>query len=463
MKIYNTLTKKKEEFKTVNKDVVNMYVCGPTVYNYIHIGNARPFLFFDVVRKYFEYKGYKVNYAQNITDVEDKLINQSIKEGKSVSEIANKYIKAFYEDLAALNIAKVNYQPRATQYISKMVALIKKLEDKGIAYEVGGDVFYGIEQFSDYGKLSKKNFDKLKSGARVKKNTAKKHPADFTLWKKNKPDEPKWQSPWGNGRPGWHTECVVMSRSILGETFDIHGGGVDLIFPHHENEIAQAEADTGKPLANYWMHNGYLNVEGEKMSKSLDNFFLVRDVLKHYRPEAIRYFFLSKHYRSPIDFNEKIIKESQKAVDNLYSGFRDIEYLHHINEKPNFSNKQKALKTKFMQAMDDDFNTAKALAIIFEINKEIKNRNNQRRERINYAHLMNELGQVLGFFSDIASKLSAKTDDLSEDLIALLIKYREKLRAEKNWQLADQIRNDLEKIGIILKDTPEGTEWRQKH
>lgn len=431
-----------------------MYVCGPTVYNYFHIGNARTFLFFDVVRRYFEYRNFEVTFVKNITDIDDKLIEQSIAEKVPVSEIAKKYIDAYYEDISALEIRKPTYQSKATEYLKEMIALIKELEEKGFAYEKNGDVYFSVEKSKDYGKLSGRKLEDLKAGARVEENPNKKNPADFTLWKKAKPGEPKWKSPWGNGRPGWHTECVVMSRKFLGETFDIHGGAVDLIFPHHENEIAQAEAVSNKPLANYWMHGGFLNISGEKMSKSLDNFFLTRDVLKKYNAEAIRFFFLSKHYRSPIDFNENIIKESSQAVKNLYNSLKEIDYLSFIDEKPDYSENQNELKDQFIAAMDDDFNTAKAIAVLFEIAK-----NTRSSKDINFTHLLVELGRVLGFFSNLKEKLKTNLDDISEELILLLIRYRSQFKKDKNWEMADKIRNDLKEMGITLKDTPTGTNW----
>ena len=463
MKIYNTMTRKKEEFKTIEKNTVKMYVCGPTVYNYFHIGNARPFLFFDVVRRYFEYAGYKVIYTQNMTDIDDKLIEQSKKENIPVSKIAEKYIKAFYEDTAALDIKKVDHQPKATEFIGEMIKLIRELEEKGYAYQSGGDVYFSVSKVKDYGKLSGKKLDELRAGARVEENVQKQHPADFTLWKKAKPGEPKWKSPWGEGRPGWHTECVVMSRHYLGETFDIHGGGSDLVFPHHENEIAQAEAVSGKPLANYWMHNGYLNIEGEKMSKSLNNFFTARDILKKYDAEAIRYFFLSKHYRSPIDFNENIIKESSQAVKNFYAALSEIDFLSFKDEKPAYDESQKELIAKFKAAMEDDFNTAKAIAVLFEISKAIKNvQKYNEKQRKQFALLLVELGKVLGFFSSLEEKLQNNLDNISKDLIELMLKYRTMFKKEKNWEKADLIRDDLKKLGIEIKDTPEGSIWEIK-
>ncbi|MDD3282347.1 MAG: cysteine--tRNA ligase, partial [Candidatus Cloacimonetes bacterium] len=333
MKLYNTKSRSKEEFIPLQEGKLKLYACGPTVYNFFHIGNARAFIFFDVVRRYFEYLGYSVTYVQNITDIDDKIIDQAIAENKDFSKIADKYTTAFLKDCRSLGIKSPTHQPRATETMPQIIELIQTLETKGNAYEVDGDVYFDTASLPEYGYLSGKQIDDQMVGARVAENTAKRHPADFTLWKKSKPGEPFWQSPWGNGRPGWHTECVVMSQHYLGETFDIHGGGIDLVFPHHENENAQAMALTGKPLARYWMHNGFLNVDGEKMSKSLKNFFTTRDILKEYDAEAIRHFFLSKHYRSPIDFTRELIEESHKAIQNFYKALKDhkVQSLHEVN------------------------------------------------------------------------------------------------------------------------------------
>ena len=460
MRIYNTMTRKKEEFIPIEPGKVKMYDCGPTVYNYFHIGNARNLLVFDVIRRYFQFKGFKVTYVQNITDIDDKIIAQSIAEDISTEEVTAKYITAFMEDLDKLDILKPDFQPKATQYIGKMIAFIRSLEEKGMAYESDGDVYFAVEKFKDYGKLSGRKLQDLRVGVRIEENTQKRSPFDFTLWKKAKPGEPKWQSPWGEGRPGWHTECVVMSRDLLGDTFDIHAGGNDLVFPHHENEIAQGETETGHPFVNYWLHNGFLNIEGEKMSKSAGNFFLARDILQKYSADAIRYFFLSKHYRSPIDFNEEIIKQSQSAVNNLYNTLKDIDYLN-FEDQPQYTALQEKLKAQFIEVMDDDFNTARALAIIFEAAKETKNTDLCLSDRTAYARLIVELGGVLGFFRNLKEKLT-KSENYSAKtagLIDMLIKYRQEFKKTKNWEWADRIRNDLTDLNIKLKDTPDGTEW----
>ena len=434
-----------------------MYVCGPTVYNYFHIGNARPFLFFDVVRRYFEYKKYIVTYAQNITDVDDKIIKKANDENVDYKQITQKYIKAFKEDCKRLGIKKPDYQPKATDYIEKMINFISDLIEKKHAYENNGDVYFAVESIDDYGSLSGRKLSDMKIGARIKKNENKKNPADFTLWKKAKKDEPSWDSPWGKGRPGWHTECVVMSLDLLGSGFDIHAGGNDLIFPHHENEIAQAKAQTGKNMAKFWMHNGFINVEGEKMSKSLNNFFLTRDVLKNYSAETIRFFFLSKHYRSPIDFNEKLIKEAETAITGLYNSISSIPDLE-LSSIPNtFEENEEEIS--FSNAMDDDFNTAHALSVIFNLNKQVKNEKLKMKTRRQKARLLIKLGKVLGFFDNIQLKLG-QNNDLQDDLIELLINYRTNFKQEKNWEMADKIRADLRGLGVELRDAPEKTTWK---
>lgn len=459
MQIYNQLKRRKEEFKPIKPGQVKLYACGPTVYSYFHIGNARAFVTFDVLRRYLEFRGYKVDYVQNITDIDDKIIAQSIDEGIPFSEIAAKYSRAFVEDSTALGIKTPTHQPKATDVIEDIIAAIAAQIEKGYAYEAQGDVYFDTSALPEYGTLSGKKVEDQMAGARVEENLRKRNPADFTLWKASKPGEPVWPSPWGEGRPGWHTECVVMSRKYLGETFDIHGGGIDLIFPHHENELAQALALSGKPLANYWMHNGFLNIDGEKMSKSLKNFFTARDILKEYSAEAIRFFFLSKHYRSPIDFSREIIEESERAVANFYSALKCVDYKG-ITAIPDDS--CNSYKEAFIQAMDDDLNTAKALAVLFELAHQAKNTQLPQPQREQAALLLVQLGQVLGFFQDLASKLCDSLPNLSRQLIELLVHYRDQARANKDWALSDRIRDDLAALGIELKDTPEGCAWNLK-
>ena len=459
MLIYNTATHKKETFVPIEEGKVKLYACGPTVYDFFHIGNARAFLFFDVMRRYFEYKGYDVTYVQNITDIEDKIIARSIEEGIPYDQFASKYADAFLQDSKALGIKPPHHQPRATEFMAEIIALIEELIKRGYAYEVEGDVYFDTAKLPEYGSLSGKRIEDQKVGARVAENVLKRNPTDFTLWKRSKPNEPIWQSPWGEGRPGWHSECVVMSQHYLGETFDIHGGGVDLVFPHHENELAQARAISGKPLANYWVHNGFLNIEGEKMSKSLDNFFTARDILKQHRAEAIRFFFLSKHYRSPIDFNREIIEESERAVGNFRQSLKDIDFLA-LDEVFEPNDQLQKLEAEFQAAMDDDFNSAKAIAVLFEINGLIRNRQLPLEERQDAARMLVKLGRVLGFFQNLEE--AETLPDQSKQLIELIIKYRAQARADKNWALSDEIRADLAALGIELKDTPTGAEWSYK-
>ena len=462
MLLYNTQTRKKEEFIPIKPGKVSLYACGPTVYNYFHIGNARPFIFFDVVQRYFTYRGFEVTYAQNITDIDDKIIAQANEEGVSFTEVADKYSTAFLQDCAALGIRRPTHQPRATEVMEEIIAYIDALVKHGYAYEANGDVYFDTASLASYGALSGKKTEEQLAGARVAENMLKRNPSDFTLWKKSKAGEPVWQSPWGEGRPGWHTECVVMSQKYLGESFDIHGGGIDLVFPHHENELAQATAISGKPLANYWMHNGFLNIDGEKMSKSLKNFFTARDILAEYDAEAIRFFFLSKHYRSPIDFTRELIEEADRAVHNLYSALKAVDYLAHRSEALEMDEVLTGLESEFVAGMDDDFNTAKAIAVLFELAKRARNATLSYAERLSSALLMVKLGDILGFFSNVEAKLSRKIVDLSAELVELIISYRNKARESKDWAMSDQIRNDLGKLGIEVKDSPGGSTWSMK-
>jgi len=460
--LYNSQTRKKEEFIPLVPGRVSLYACGPTVYNYFHIGNARAFMFFDVVRRYFEFKGYDVTYVQNITDIEDKIIAQSIDEGISFELVTDKYTQAFLDDYRALGIKAPTVQPRATHVMKDIIDYIEALVKGGHAYEANGDVYFDTLSLKSYGSLSGKKPEDQKTGARVAENPYKRNPTDFTLWKNSKPGEPVWQSPWGEGRPGWHTECVVMSQKYLGETFDIHGGGIDLIFPHHENELAQAEALSGKPLANYWMHNGFLNIDGEKMSKSLRNFFTARDVLQEYDAEVIRFFFLSKHYRSPIDFTRELMEESKRALNNFYEALKSVNYLEALEDKhPDMGNLSAEIR-EFSAAMDDDFNSAKAIAILFDLAKRAKSSGLGLPDRLQAARTMVHLGSVLGFFQHLEDKLQKRQPDLSDALMELIINYRNEARANKNWAASDQIRNDLAKLGIEIKDTLQGCTWSQK-
>ena len=461
MKLYNTRSRTKEEFVPIKEGQLRLYACGPTVYNYFHIGNARAFLFFDVVRRYFEYIGYEVTYVQNITDIDDKIIEQATEENRDFQEVAQKYAAAFLEDCARLGIGAPTHQPRATHVMPEIIALINKLVETNHAYEANGDVYFATTSLPEYGQLSGKKIDEQKTGARVAENMSKRHPADFTLWKASKPNEPFWASPWGNGRPGWHTECVVMSQNYLGESFDIHGGGIDLVFPHHENENAQAMALSGKPLARYWMHNGFLNIDGEKMSKSLKNFFTARDILDEYDAEAIRFFFLSKHYRSPIDFTRELIVESDKAVDNFYKALESFEPVDLAEKKINCPDCLR-FEEDFRASMDDDFNTARAIAILFDLARLAKNSKSSPENRLDAARMLLKLGKVLGFFQHPETRLCKQMPDLSKALVDLILGYRTQARTEKNWAKSDQIRDDLKALGIEIKDGPTGSTWDQR-
>src|SRR6056297_965855 len=442
MKIYNSFTRQKDEFVPINDTVVNMYVCGPTVYNFFHIGNARPFLIFDAFRSYLEYKGYEVNYVQNFTDIDDKIIDKANEEGVTAEEISERYIKEYFKDADALGIKRATQHPKVSEYIPQIIAFVETLIDKGYAYVVDGNVYYSVEAFDDYGKLSKQDMESLRSGSRVQINVDKRNPLDFILWKNKKPGEPSWKSPWGEGRPGWHIECSVMSTSILGANFDIHAGGQDLIFPHHENEIAQSVAGTGEEYANYWMHNGYINIDNKKMSKSKGNFFTVRDILEKYDAEVIRFFILSAHYRSPVNFSEDLIISAKNGLDRLYNVKNNLTFLlENASEGPlDLENKNEldGYKKEFIEKMDDDFNTANGIAAIFELAKEINividHTTNQ--STIEYAlELFNELTGVL--------RIVTKSEDTDEAIDALIAK-RQKAREEKDYQLADQIRDELD-------------------
>lgn len=463
MRIYNTLTRKKEELIPVRDREVRMYVCGPTVYNYFHIGNARVFITFDTFRRYLKYRGYKVIYVQNFTDIDDKLIKRAKEEGVTVKEIAEKYIEEYFRDADALGIERADYHPRATENIPEIIEIIKTLQNKGYAYEVEGDVYYRARKFEDYGKLSHQNLEELEAGARVQVEERKEDPLDFTLWKRAKPGEPSWDSPWGKGRPGWHIECSAMALKYLGETIDIHAGGPDLIFPHHENEIAQSEGATGKPFAKYWMHVGYLNVNNEKMSKSLSNFFTAREIAARYDPEVIRFFMLSAHYRSPINFSPELLDQAGKALERLYNTIDNLAHLFKntddTEERPYFLKRLEELRDKFINAMDDDFNTADAISILFDISREINTVLNERSKKnhIDRAlNLLKELGGILGI-------LKKERDVILEKEIEALVKKREQARKEKDWATADSIREELKKKGIILEDTPAGVRWKREN
>jgi cysteinyl-tRNA synthetase len=464
MKIYNTLTKKKEEFVELTKGKVTMYVCGPTVYDFFHIGNGRTFVMTDIIRRYLEYKGYDVNYVMNLTDIDDKIIKRAKEENKDSIEIADKFIEEFKKDIEKLNVKPATIYPRATDYMAEMITLVKNLEKKGIAYNVDGDVFYNVQKFDGYGKLSGKRIDDLESGARVEINEKKKNPLDFTLWKRAKSGEPSWDSPWGKGRPGWHLECSVMSMNLLGKTIDIHAGGNDLIFPHHENEIAQSEACCTSRFVNYWVHLGFLNINQEKMSKSLGNFFTAREILVKYPPSAVRLLFVQTHYRSPLSFSKELLDSANKGLEKfknlaeLIENGIQLQYDNGINPEFDFDSYYK----RFEEVMDDDFNTPQGLAVIFDF---IKSFNSivSKSYSINTSFYLQgkefiekTADDVFGIFSFKAMK-SKNIYNLEKELIKILIDLRVNAKMEKNFQLADKIRSQLDNLGIILKDGKEGT------
>lgn len=503
LKVYNTLSKKKEQLVPAEEQQVKMYVCGPTTYNFIHLGNARALVIFDTIRRYLEYKGYRVTYVQNFTDIDDKIINRAREEGTDPFELAERYINEYFRDADALRVKRADVHPRATEHIDEMIQMVKVLVEKGFAYQVGGDVYFSVRKFKDYGKLSGRTLEEMLSGARVEVDERKQDPLDFVLWKAAKPGEPFWDSPWGPGRPGWHLECSVMSLKYLGEGFDIHGGGSDLIFPHHENEIAQAEAYTGSaPFARYWIHNGFVTVNQEKMSKSLGNFFIVRDLLQEWAPEILRYFLLSTHYRSPLDFSPESLKSARKGYNRLANtlellddaiGDREDSAVDRLSkEAEEFRGRVAACVAEFEAAMDDDFNTALAFAALYNMGREINSFINDRafvptpaaihvlvEARRHYQKLMDVLGLLPGerrelgaeykdMLQQIINSVREQVQDLlpeelpdnPSELLELLIKLRNEARGRKDYQLADELREALKKIGIILEDTPRGTRWR---
>ena len=466
LKLYNTLSRKVEEFVPLNPPNVGMYICGPTVYDYFHIGNARTFIMADIIRRYLEYKGYNVKFVMNLTDIDDKIINKSIEEKTSASEVAKRYSEAFFEDIQRLRIKPATMYPRATANIDEILGMIKTLIANGAAYNVDGNVFYDVSSFKQYGKLSGKKIDELEVGARVEVMEEKQNPLDFALWKKSKEGEPFWKSEWGNGRPGWHIECSAMSCKHLGETFDIHAGGNDLIFPHHENEIAQSEASNKKPFVKYWLHFGFLNINKEKMSKSLGNFFTAREVLAKYSAEAIRLFFSMAHYRGPVDFTAELLDAAEKGLEKLKNLHSTIDSAINKNKSggtiPEFD--FKVFESRFSDAMDDDFNSPQAVAVIFDFVKEV-NRIIAEKENIHsdfYVNvkefLANTAQNVLGIIS-FEEKVLKQDSLLENELIKLLIEIRLKAKLDKNFQLADEIRKKLETLGITLKDTKEGTDF----
>ena len=464
MKVYNTLSRKKEEFKPITPGKVKMYVCGPTVYNYFHIGNGRTFIVFDTVRRYLEYRGYEVDFVQNFTDIDDKMIKKANEENTTVKDVGDKFIKEYYKDADALNIERATVNPRATEYIQDVIDFVSELIEKGYAYEVDGDVYFSTKKFQGYGKLSGQNIEDLQAGARINVDERKRDPMDFAVWKAEKPGEPSWDCPWGKGRPGWHIECSCMARKILGETIDIHAGGMDLAFPHHENEIAQSEALTGVPFANYWLHSAYINVNNQKMSKSLNNFFTAREVLAEYDADVIRFFMLSAHYRIQINFSKELLDSAKASVERLYNAIGNLEnLLDEVSTEPMTDEEKEYLKSldkyrqKYIEKMDDDFNTADAITVLFELSKDL-NTNvtvNSSKELVTKAvELMRELGKPLGM-------LQKTTKGSLEDEVEALIEQRQQARKNRDFALADKIRDDLKARGIVLEDTPQGVRWKK--
>ncbi|MDW7649936.1 MAG: cysteine--tRNA ligase [Bacillota bacterium] len=467
MRVYNTVKRKKEEFIPVSGNKVGIYACGPTVYDYFHIGNARIFIVFDVIRRYLRWRGYDVTFVQNFTDIDDKMIKRANELGITVPELADRYIRAYFEDVEALGVEPADVHPKATEHITEMIELIQALTEKGMAYDVDGDVYFHTPAFKAYGELTNQPLDELISGARVDVDERKKHPLDFVLWKKQKPGEPAWDSPWGKGRPGWHIECSVMSTKYLGDTLDIHAGGPDLIFPHHENEKAQSEGATGKQFAKYWMHAGYLNINQEKMSKSLGNFMTVRDIRQKIAPEVVRFFMLSAHYRNPINYSADLLQQAQSGLErlnNVVYNLRDV--LDKLPEEDGVSNDAAerlaaldAFRDRFIEVMDDDFNTADGLAVLFDIAREtntyLKNANPSRTVVAKTLAFFEDVGSVLGFFAP-------KEDDALDARVNEMIEKRQAARKAKDWATADAIRDELQEMGIILEDTPQGIRWRKK-
>lgn len=477
MKLYNTMTNKIEEFKTIEENKVKMYVCGPTVYNYIHLGNARPIVVFDTLARYFKYRGMEVNYVQNFTDVDDKIINKSIEEGISASEISEKYIKCFFEDINRLNILESVKRPKVTENMAEIIEIIQKLIDNGFAYEKDGDVYFEVKKYKDYGKLSNQKIEELELGARIDVSDIKKNPVDFALWKKKKDGEPFWKSPWGQGRPGWHIECSAMAKKYLGDTFDIHGGGQDLVFPHHENEIAQSKCAYHGNFANYWLHNGFIQINGDKMSKSLGNFFLLREILEKFSGNVVRLFILSTHYRKPINFSFENMEDTKKALQNIVKSMNKFEDIveKYKNEKienvknSEFSQKIDEFDKKFEEAMDEDMNTPQALATIFdqirETNKFISTNENEFSTiyyeiKKSYDSLKKKIENVFGIALEAENAVKEEDGEnmeLTKKLIELLIKLRSEARSEKNFKLSDEIRDELKALGVEIKDNKDGS------
>ncbi|MBO8178413.1 MAG: cysteine--tRNA ligase [Bacillus sp. (in: Bacteria)] len=462
IQIYNTLTRRKEPFVPLEPGKVKMYVCGPTVYNYIHIGNARPAIVYDTVRRYLTFRGYDVQYVSNFTDVDDKLIRAANELGEDVPTIAERFIQAYFDDVTALGCQKADVHPRVTENMDTIIEFIEKLIEKGYAYESEGDVYFRTRKFEEYGKLSHQSIDELKVGARIEVGEKKEDALDFALWKAAKEGEIYWQSPWGKGRPGWHIECSAMARKYLGDTIDIHAGGQDLTFPHHENEIAQSEALTGKQFAKYWMHNGYINIDNEKMSKSLGNFVLVHDIIQKHDPQVLRFFMLSVHYRNPINYSEELLEHSKSALERLRTSYENLKHRKQsstnlADHEQQWLEKIQQLRKQFIQEMDDDFNTANAISVLFELSKQanyyLMEKNTMESVIDAFMNEFETLFHVLG--------LTLEQEQLLDEEIEQLIEKRNQARKERNFALADQIRDQLKEMNIILEDTPQGTRWKR--
>ncbi len=475
IQIYNTITGKKEKFEPLEPGKVGMYVCGPTVYDACHIGHARSVVVFDVIARYFRFSGYDVTYVRNFTDIDDKIIDRAAKIKIEPHELARHYIKEFYQDMDPLNVERPTHEPKATEHIAEIISVIEILIKKDMAYEVDGDVFFKVDMFKDYGKLSRRKLEDMEAGARIDVDEKKQNPFDFVLWKSEKPGEPSWESPWGKGRPGWHIECSAMSSKFLGQTFDIHGGGKDLIFPHHENEIAQSEAAFTKPFVKYWVHNGFVNIDHEKMSKSLGNFKMIKDVIKAYHPEAIRLFLLSNHYRSPVDFTDKSMDEATTGLDKIYALLNRIEKIAPEKTRTHPDEQTDYFK-RFCMAMDDDFNTAQGIGVLFDMVRHLNRTLDDAKEEIDEKTKgllltgraeIAQISDVLGILTQspetyLAQKKSKVLEkaSLAPDVIEKMIQERNEARKSKNWARADEIRDELEAMNIILEDRAEGTVWK---
>lgn len=462
IRIYNTLTQKKEVFKPIEEGKVKMYVCGPTVYNYIHIGNARPAIVFDTVRRYLEFRGYEVKYVSNFTDVDDRIIKAANENNEDVFSLADRFIRAYFEDIAALGCLKAAHHPRVTENMDIIIHFIKGLIDKDFAYESDGDVYFRTKKFQEYGKLSHQSIDDLRLGARIEVGEKKQDPLDFALWKAAKPGEVYWESPWGKGRPGWHIECSAMAREYLGDTIDIHAGGQDLTFPHHENEIAQSESLTGKPFANYWMHNGYINIDNEKMSKSLGNFVLVHDIITQHDPNVLRFFMLSVHYRHPINYSEELLNNAKSALERLQTSYQNLKHrleasTNLVEDDQKWFDQIANFHNQFIEEMDDDFNTANAISVLFEVSKlanyYLMEKNTSTVVIRKFLEIFEQFFNVLG--------LELTKDQLLDEEIEQLITKRNEARKNRDFHTADQIRDQLKEMNIVLEDTPQGTRWKR--